>query len=67
MTACTECGVEVEAKGLCRKHYMRLYRTGSVHLRKPPSRKCRHCDRPHKARGLCRLHYDQFMRRMRSC
>jgi len=56
------CSSPVKAKGLCRKHYLRLHRTGSPHLKRiqfPTGVKCRvpDCYRPARARGFCTMHY----------
>lgn len=58
--ACRICGDKAHAQGLCRKHYMRLYRHGRVAkgvLR--PMRICSiaGCGRRHHAWGYCERHY----------
>jgi hypothetical protein len=51
------------AKGICHKHYERLSRTGSLHLRPKPlyPDTCRvdGCSRKSLTRGYCAMHYDR--------
>jgi len=62
---CGICGSPLLARGLCRRHYMQVYRTGKVievnrergHWR---DKLCRvaECDTEVKSRGLCGRHYE---------
>lgn len=65
---CTEndCAEGEKARGLCNKHLLRLYRTGTTAARprKPQpegGRRCSEpsCTDPHEARGYCNRHYKQ--------
>lgn len=54
------CEAYVVGQGLCRKHYMRKYRTGvTSDVRKNARGICsvEGCDRPHQALGLCHGHW----------
>lgn len=62
--------IAVQKAGLCRAHYLRLRRTGSVGPatigeRRPAGAVCSvdGCDRPHEARGLCSSHYSRLVTR----
>lgn len=60
-----DCQNPHEAKGLCRKHYRRLGRTGTVELRPKPPPVRRECSLPdctgeHIAKGYCRLHWERM-------
>lgn len=60
-----DCDEYVVGQGLCRKHYMRRWRTGSVDLAPRPVALCdvEGCDRPHAAHGKCQTHYVAERRR----
>lgn len=54
------CGQFVVGRGLCRKHYMRVQRKGSVDDERKNARgvcSVEGCDRPHQALGLCHDHW----------
>lgn len=54
MCTFTNCNNKDAAKGLCSKHYMRLYRASGG--------TCQECDRTIYCRGLCESHYKTLLR-----
>lgn len=64
VAGCTE-PVLVKKDGLCRKHYMRMKRTGTTDDPVPRQReKCSYdgCDKPAHGAGLCGTHYARLTR-----
>lgn len=58
--ACRICGDKAHAQGLCRKHYMRLYRHGRVTVgASKPMKMCKveGCGKRHHGWGYCEPHY----------
>lgn len=65
---CSEAGCKnkVSAKGLCSKHYKKMWleKTAANPSERPPPRKClvEGCGKKHLAKGLCSLHYQRVRR-----
>lgn len=67
--SCTECGAPSHARGLCNRHYQKVWRKSRA---KPKAdvvvlrevRRCDDpdCDRKHYAHGMCLVHYRQWRR-----
>jgi hypothetical protein len=62
------CGNRVEARGLCKKHHLRLLRHGDVNyisriIKPKETRSCgvEGCEEPHKAHGFCNKHYRRYL------
>ena len=54
----SKCGAKPVARGWCRKHYLRWYRSGTTDPPKNRSRKpCTVCGEPQVGRGKCAKHY----------
>ena len=58
---CSVCGDDVQARGLCNKHYRRSVRGESQRQYPRAGATCQveGCDQPLEARGWCKRHYDQ--------
>lgn len=63
-----DCNRDIETRGLCNMHYLRVKRTGSpgeaVARRQPKAQSCdvAGCQRPVHARNHCRAHYDRLLK-----
>lgn len=59
-----ECDRASSAKGMCKLHYGRWHRLGSLELpsRVKPPCQLEGCDRPSNTKGLCRAHYHRQWR-----
>lgn len=60
------CGMPVQARGWCHKHYQRWRTTGTTDPAPPrerPTCSIEGCESPHAARGWCGNHYAQWQRR----
>lgn len=67
MCSVSDCGKPTVGRGLCRRHYVRWWRTGVVGPAESIARKramCAvpDCDRSAEARGLCKTHYGRLLR-----
>jgi hypothetical protein len=67
VTYCSVDGCELEAhtKGMCNKHYSRMWRNGDLGLRRSPLvGKCSvdGCERKDEQKGMCVLHYARVYR-----
>lgn len=50
------------ARGMCRAHYLRMYKRGTLELERHKDRKCSvdGCENKHAAKGLCATHYSKI-------
>ncbi len=60
-----DCDGSHSAKGLCGKHYMRMYKYGDTSISKADryhDEKCsiNDCNKDYEAKGFCRLHYQRW-------
>jgi len=53
------CNNKLLAKGLCRAHYLRLYKKGRLTLEREKGKTCSvpGCNKPYCAKGYCKTHY----------
>lgn len=58
------CDRDHSAKGLCRRHYARQYRRGTIDDPPPGPEGCRveGCERDHHALGYCAKHYQRLIK-----
>lgn len=58
-----DCNKPVVARGWCRLHYARWWRTGELNTRRSrPTCSMDGCGRPHAARGWCTMHLKRWVR-----
>ena len=66
MCSADPCDAPHYAKGLCKKHYDRQRRRGTLFEWDPPATptcSISGCSRTHYANGICKLHYDRVRKR----